>query len=230
MLWWGKQNDIDQYRNKLSRLSLEIRQTESKLQQVGGLRGFKVLLNKHVLVILVGLVTYCYRYGAAYQSVGGVVALLVVLQLCWYKLLQWYGTRLQRKLNRLQDLHERTVEQLKQDTKFQETSALLQRFQQGEDALLVIDDEIKAREEKLLQLKQEIAQCDTKEEKDKWFDKVIGVMAGGNDLLIKCKCTECGSFRGLYRYVNEPIQYQCFQCHTILDERAPQTVDIKEHT
>lgn len=219
MFWWGRDKSIEQYRDQLSRLSLEIHKTDERLKYMHGLHGFRVILNRHVLGVLVALAAYCYKYGVGYNYMGVLVGVLVLVQLCWYKIVKMYSEHLLRKLNQLQDLHERTVEQLKTDTNFQETSALLQRFQQGDDALLVIDNEIKAREEQLSQLKQEIAQCATKEEKDQWFDKLIGVMAGGNDLLIKCKCTECGSFKGLYRYVNEPIQYQCFQCHAIVDER-----------
>ena len=53
-----------------------------------------------------------------------------------------------------------------------------------------------------------------------WLDKIVGLMSGGDEILVKVLCPKCKKFNGLYKYVNEPIEYRCIDCDMEVHEIA----------
>ncbi|GCE97339.1 hypothetical protein ZYGM_004894 [Zygosaccharomyces mellis] len=134
---------------------------------------------------------------------------------------QWQRGRQTRKLSRLRASHQQKLNKLKDETNFHATNSIIQRFSQGEDqtedAMLLMDEEIGKKYHELKKLQEELNQfrqtdnSKDQRERDKWFDKVLNVLAGG-DIPRPIVCTQCHKHSGAYCVGNAPLAYICPLC------------------
>ncbi|CCD24643.1 Lnp1p NDAI_0D03290 [Naumovozyma dairenensis CBS 421] len=256
----SKKTLIQRYTEDLSHITSQIHALESSLQRRQAvLDHFQSQLTFYGLSAIVCLASAAYYYSSSYSENEGntewvwitVLVLGVILLgfLKWvsYKLEGWYKERQDKKLSKLRATHSKKLESLKRETQFHETNSIIQRFSSGsnqdDDAMVLMDEQLSAKYDEFNQLKNELNKLqkdnefvNNKEKSDVWFDKVIGILAGGNDLnntIRPIVCSNCKRHTGAYRLLNKPLQYVCPVCGCKLDEtiknqheeREPSAVD-----
>lgn len=233
----SKDHIITKYTKDLAAITARIHYLESKLKRNHELLDiWKHRINIYALSILVLVVSSVYF---SYQnSIKAFLTLLIGIfiivgfRCLLIKTVKYRGERLSEKLSKALASHQDKLEELKRETNFYSTSSIIQRFTSGEtksnDALTLMDEELGSKYNELNNLKQELAQLKhdsfgksssvAKEETDKWFDKLINILSGGDIVedsrmqLIVCKA--CKKNAGCYAFVNILWKYTCPHCGT----------------
>ncbi|EDO18801.1 hypothetical protein Kpol_1028p77 [Vanderwaltozyma polyspora DSM 70294] len=183
---------------------------------------------------------YCYWYFKDQKLliiISVLASIIVVIFAKWslIKLNSIVRNRRNKQLSVLRGLHQEKLEKLKEDTNFNATNSIIQRFSSGEnqseDMVLLLNEEINDKykelnevKEELISLKKNDAIMNDKEERDKWFDRIIGIVAGGNEVTKPIVCPKCSKHFGLFR-MDRPIKYKCPECGNIIDEINNQEVN-----
>lgn len=229
MIWLrGKQKTtVERYTEELTNITSQIHQLDKKLKSSEESNDkLQSQLNYYGLATAVLAFSYkywiCeYRFPSAMglAIVPLVVTGLIKVIASWIN--QWLKERQIRKLDSLRALHQEKLNKLKEETNFHATSSVIQRFSQGEDqtddAVLLMDEEIGKKYRELQELQQELNQfrktgnADDKKERDKWFDKVLNVLAGG-DIPRPIICSQCHKHCGAYHLADASMVYVCPLC------------------
>lgn len=236
---WGsgsKKTLVQRYTDDLSQITTEIHELDRKLrtsQQVMDYLQSELTYYGSGLTISVFAYSY-WRWDGNWfglaASVAASLVLLVLIKYTAYKAGQWNRNRQSRKLAKLRASHQEKLERLKEETNYHATSSIIQRFSQGEDqsedAMILMDEELRNKYKELSQLKEELAhfkqddRLQDKKERDKWFDKVINALAGGdtvNKMFLPIICPECKVQTGVYHLGNLAFKYVCPQCGCSID-------------
>lgn len=155
------------------------------------------------------------------------VAAFVLLKWTLNKWFEYSAQRTVRKLDKLRAEHQDKLEALKQKTHFYSTNSLIQRFSSGEhqaeDAVTLMDEEVRSKHEELSKLQRELEGFKSHEntqesqvQREKWFDKVLDVISGGdlklNSQMKPIVCSECGKHAGSYSIGGTQLHYVCPFC------------------
>ncbi|SCV99347.1 LAFE_0A01178g1_1 [Lachancea fermentati] len=223
---------IKEYTKDLASITSKIHQLDQSLKRKDVTQSkWQRRLNLHGMsaIVLLNAVNYI--------QIGSrqIFALYAVLSIAFFILLKWLlrcwfnfsNERTIKKLDQLKVDHQEKLENLKQKTHFYSTNSLIQRFssgeQQSEDAITLMDEEMKNKHEELDKLQKELENLkkqgdssESQEQREKWFDKVLGVLSGGDiqlDRQIKpIVCAECGKSTGCYTVLGAPLKYVCPLC------------------
>ncbi|CAB4254418.1 similar to Saccharomyces cerevisiae YHR192W Putative protein of unknown function [Maudiozyma barnettii] len=242
---WDKRTVVQRYTQDLSQITGEIHALEKSLQRgQDTINRIQSRLTTYGLMGSGAVMAYVYMermfpYWSNFVSLIAtfIACVAVLMSLKWLASLIYgkYQTYQQRKLNKLKAIHQKKLNELKKETNFHETNSIIQRFSSGEDqsddAMILIDDELKEKYSELQNLKNELEALKhnenqtglNKEEKDVWFDKVIGVLAGGNDLDKLPKpivCPNCQKHSGAYRILGKPLLFICPYCQYKIGENT----------
>ncbi|KAG0668644.1 hypothetical protein C6P45_004543 [Maudiozyma exigua] len=245
LLFRDKRTVVQRYTQDLSQITSDIHILEKNLQR-GQLTNDSIQssLSKYGIAIIVLILSYLYvnptkcfsNWTQSIRlSVVCVIGIVVLILIKWISsyLYGKYQSYQYKKLNKLKGIHQKKLNELKKETNFHETNSIIQRFSSGEDqsedAMILIDEELKDKYVELTNLKKELEMLKQKDdnkklnrdEKDVWFDKVIGVLAGGNDLDNLPKpiiCPNCQKHSGAYRILGKPILYICPYCQFKIGE------------
>ncbi|CAI4052178.1 hypothetical protein N7582_005385 [Saccharomyces uvarum] len=172
---------------------------------------------------------------------------LILVKWTLTKLYALYNNNRLRKLSKLRAVHQKKLEKLKEETHYNATSSIIQRFSSGDDqnddAMVFLDDELNAKYQELNNLKTELEKFKKqshveglkKEDSDAWFDKIIGLIAGGNELsstnslspFKKIVCPECHWKSSCYRLGDRPILFVCPQCNHRVDEEKERQAAVE---
>lgn len=259
LLFRDKRTVVQRYTQDLSQITSDIHILEKNLQR-GQLTNDSIQssLSKYGIAIIVLILSYLYVNPTKWfsnwtqsirLSVVCVIGIVVLILIKWISsyLHGKYQSYQYKKLNKLKGIHQKKLNELKKETNFHETNSIIQRFSSGEDqsedAMILIDDELKDKYVELTNLKKELEMLKQKDdnkklnrdEKDVWFDKVIGVLAGGNDLDNLPKpiiCPNCQKHSGVYRILGKPILYICPYCQFKIGENdeTVETLSKKDET
>ncbi|SMN19136.1 similar to Saccharomyces cerevisiae YHR192W LNP1 Putative protein of unknown function [Maudiozyma saulgeensis] len=245
LLSWDKRTVVQRYTQDLSQITGEIHVLEKNLQQ-GQITINRIQSQLTTYGLMVSGVVMAYVYMERifpYWSVPVcltmtfISCIIMLLSLKWLFSLMYgkYQTYQNKKLNKLKAIHQKKLNELKKETNFHETNSIIQRFSSGEDqsedAMILVDDELKEKYSELQNLKNELESLKQKEnqtglnkdEKDVWFDKVIGVLAGGNNLDNLPKpivCPNCKKYSGAYRIIGKPLLFICPYCQYKIGENT----------
>ncbi|CCK72884.1 Lnp1p KNAG_0M00310 [Huiozyma naganishii CBS 8797] len=229
-LFGSRKGVVQRYTEDLVRIAAQIEDVEQQLKSLDRrVSRWRRSVSSYGASLTALYASYMYYTSGAQWMLALAALLAGTLVLVLYNLgmrsgAGWIRSYKMRRLAQLRGKHESTVDKLKEETQFNATSSLLQRFQNGDDALQVVDTELSLKYDELQQLKDELTQLQTgkqqatKEQNDVWFDKVIGLLAGGNDVqgmphIEKVVCPECDRFAGLYRLPKGDWQYMCPFCN-----------------
>ena len=248
---------VQRYTQDLSEITGEIHSLEKKLMRSQAtanhiqsqltMYGLSLTVLVAAYVYATGILPRLTRVNAVACAFLGCVVLLIVVKWTASQLSGRYERYQQRKLSKLKAVHQKKLNELKKETNFHETNSIIQRFSSGDDqtddAMILIDDELKDKYTELQTLKTELELVKQKNdktgldkaEKDVWFDKVIGVLAGGNDLgnlPTPVVCPNCKKHAGAYRIAGKPMLYVCPYCQFRLGENIDPTspVETNEET
>lgn len=230
-LSWGnkrKTNIILSYTEELNKLSIQIKSIEKKLNDRRPYIRYFHLYGLPLLLSLTYYYIHKYVYRSTEYSQGNlscwtIYIIITVIIYCviiyiLLKLISWERKYYTDKLSKLRSQYDDTLNQFKEDTQFNESISMLQRFNGGIDQMELVNEELKGKYEELNKLRLEIDKLKHKSgssdngDNTLWLDKIVGLMSGGDDILVKVLCPKCKKFNGLYRYVNEPIEYRCIDC------------------
>lgn len=132
---------------------------------------------------------------------------------------QWRTNCAQRQLAKLKARHQHQLDKLKEETNYHAASALIQRFSSGEDgsddAAILMDEELQAKARELRDLQQQLSKLQQEDSPDRaaWFDKVIELVAGSDDLPQRIVCSKCGAHTGAYKLTRtQAVPYVCPEC------------------
>lgn len=207
-------NLVSEYTRDLNGLTLRIKSLEGKLKDSKQNWTYHRWFHLYVLPIVLGLLYYYSNMWCISLWICGGVTLAGYLMINYglWKFQKFQQIRYERKLSLLHTQYDEKLNQFKQESHYNEAHSMLNRFGQGEDQSVIMDDELQSKYDELKDLTSQIDQLKGKEDKQIWLDKVVGLIAGGTDLLVKIVCPECHHSTGCYRYVNEPIDYKCIEC------------------
>ncbi|CAI4039565.1 hypothetical protein SMKI_08G2330 [Saccharomyces mikatae IFO 1815] len=244
---WGSQNDKDfvtKYTADLSQITSQIHQLDVALKKSQSiLNQWQSNLTFYGIAFTALALSYVYwEYHGfwPYLVITTVLCLgsLILVKWALTKLYAFYNNNRLRKLGKLRAVHQKKLEKLKEETHYNATSSIIQRFSSGEDqnddAMVLLDDELNAKYQELNNLKAELEKFKKeshieglkKEDSDAWFDKIIGALAGGNELnstnslspFRKIICPQCHQRSDCYRLANKPIVFICPHCSHRTDE------------
>lgn len=216
----GRDKDlVVEYTKDLNALSIQIKSFEKKLN---GKRSYFWYFHIYVLPLCLSVVYYyCRHYDDTREClvswVGFIIGYILIIYLIW-KLKIWERQYYTRRISTLRSQYDKKLNEFKSKSQFNEASSMLQRFGGGTDVVESVNEELEGKYDELNKLKLQIDKLKNQEDKNAWFDKVVGVIAGGDDLLVKLICPKCHQHRGLYRYVNEPIRYKCIECGFVISD------------
>lgn len=245
----NKKSLVEKYTEDLSQITSKIHEIENKLRKTQDKVDY---LQYNITYYGSGLTFSLFAYVfwnfkenkmAIFVSTFTCIFLIIICKLGTNKASTILRNKRNIQLGKLRALHQKKLEKLKEDTNFNATNSIIQRFssgeQQSDDIMLLLGDEINDKykelavlKEELIKLKESDSLMKNKEERDKWFDKVIGIIAGGNDLNSFSKpilCPKCSKHFGSYRIGDKPIKYICPACGWKLDELEP-TADVSHGT
>ncbi|CAR26382.1 hypothetical protein ZYGR_0H01900 [Zygosaccharomyces rouxii] len=229
MMWLrGKRKTlVEKYTEELTDITSQIHQLDQKLKSSQEASDkLQSQLNYYGLAtaaLVLGYMHMIYHSVLPYSIASAIatLALAGLIKSLASKIDQWQRERQSRRLNRLRASHQQKLNKLKEETNFHATNSVIQRFSQGEDqtedAMLLMDDEIVKKYQELKNLQEELNQfrktgnSKDKQERDKWFDKVLNVLAGG-DIPRPIVCTQCHKHSGAYTVGDGPLVYICPLC------------------
>lgn len=204
----GKKNLVEKYTRDLNTLSVNIKTLEGRLNSK---RPYTLWF--HIYIIPLALSAVYYFYGLKDKTVwGGIFIGYLLISYCLWILSSWETQYYTRKISKLRSQYDDKLNKFKQETQFNEANSMLQRFSNGTDQVEVVNEELQGKYNELNKLKSEIDKLKDQDDKNAWFDKVVGIVSGGNDLLVKVICPQCHKTTGLYRYINEPVEFKCIEC------------------
>lgn len=203
-----KKNLVVEYTKDLNALSIDIKTLESRLSSK---RPYILWFHLYILPLVLSGVYYLYGVHN-YMVWSGTVIGYIVINYCIWKFVLWQRQYYTRKISKLRSQYDDKLNKFKQETQFNEANSMLQRFSGGTDQVEVVNEELEGKYTELNKLKSQIDKLKDQDDKNAWFDKVVGIVAGGNDLLVKVVCPKCHKAPGLYRYVNEPVEFKCIEC------------------
>ncbi|CAI5058446.1 BEM_collapsed_G0026600.mRNA.1.CDS.1 [Saccharomyces cerevisiae] len=229
--------DLSQITSQIHHLDVALKKSQSILSQ------WQSNLTFYGIAFTVLALSYTYWEYHGYRPYLVVTALLCIGSLILFKwaltkLYAFYNNNRLRKLAKLRAIHQKKLEKLKEETHYNATSSIIQRFSSGEDqnddAMVLLDDELNAKYQELNNLKTELEKFKKeshvkglkKEDSDAWFDKIISVLAGGNELdstsslspFKKIICPQCHWKSNCYRLASKPIIFICPHCNHKIDE------------
>ncbi|GAV52361.1 hypothetical protein ZYGR_0AG03520 [Zygosaccharomyces rouxii] len=229
MMWLrGKQKTlVERYTEELTNITSQIHQLDRKLKSSqeasDNLQSQLTYYGLATSVLVLSYMHWIYRCFLPYSILSAIttLALTGLIKSLASRASQWQRERQSRKLSRLRASHQQKLNKLKEETNFHATNSVIQRFSQGEDqtddAMLLMDEEIGKKYQELKKLQDELNQfrktgsSKDKQERDKWFDKVLNVLAGG-DIPRPIVCTQCHKHSGAYCVGDAPLAYICPLC------------------
>lgn len=233
----SKKTLVQKYTDDLSHITSQIHELDGKLKRsqvsMDNLQSQLTYYGSGLIISLFAFLYWEYNGNWFVVFTGFVIGVFVTALSKWsaYKVYQWIRERQSLKLGKLRAVHQEKLEKLKEETNYHATNSIIQRFSQGEDqsedAMLLMDEELKSKYEELNVLKDELAQfrqndsLKDKQERDKWFDKVINALAGGdniNGMSRPIVCNKCKRQTGAYRMGNRPLQFVCPFCGWSINE------------
>ncbi|SCV01654.1 LAME_0G17634g1_1 [Lachancea meyersii CBS 8951] len=239
---------IKQYTQDLARITSQIHQLDMSLKQkdVGKSKWHKrCYIHGSGLLALFNAVLYVQLADKHFIIASLVVSLIVFLALKWGidKWYEFFTQRTLRKVERLRAQHQEKLEALKQKTHFYSTNSLIKRFSSGqhqeEDAMTLMDEEMKSKYEELTKLKRELADFqkqgnsqESQVQRDKWFDKVLDIISGG-DVKLESQlkpviCGNCKRHAGSYTVSGMRLQYVCPLCNWRYDSDKSDRKDVEK--
>ncbi|CAL9736919.1 endoplasmic reticulum junction formation protein lunapark [Monosporozyma servazzii] len=217
-----KKNLVVEYTKDLNALSIDIKTLESRLSSK---RPYIFWFHLYILPLVLSGVYYFYGLNN-YIVFVSVLMGYIVINYCIWKFGLWQRQYYTRKISKLRSQYDDKLNKFKQETQFNEANSMLQRFSGGTDQVEVVNEELEGKYTELNKLKFQIDKLKDQDDKNAWFDKVVGIVAGGNDLLVKVVCPQCHKSTGLYRYINEPVDFKCIECgFEIHDEQQSKLKD-----
>lgn len=250
---FGRERDdkklIKRYTKDLTSLTGKIHEFENRLKgNEENLKTYQAFISYYfsgALAITAALIYYRYSLKFALLSIFVGFQLILVTRILLNKWFEFLSRRYGNNLNKLKSLHQEKMEELKDKTNFYYTSSLIQRFSSGDtgsdDLMLLMDDEVKSKREQLEKLKDELEALRSKEDtekqddaeaRDKWFDKVVGLLSGGDESstlqksLTLIVCPQCKQSHGCYGVRGVPYQYICPNCK--FEIKSNKTADVSE--
>ncbi|AMD22103.1 HGL237Wp [Eremothecium sinecaudum] len=240
----SKEQVISKYTKNLASITSRIHDLEVRLKNNDSLYdAWNKRLNFYGISFLVLVVTVVHakekNMALTMMAIVGSILLILGLKKMFAALIDYRRSRISGKLDIARAAHQETLEELKKETNFYSTNSLIQRFSSGEsqseDALLLMDEELSSKYKELNNLKNELAQLkeqangmvtsDTQEVTDKWFDKVLGVLSGGDVpsslSIVPIKCQKCGYHAGCYISPNWAWKYVCPMCAFYQENKQP---------
>ncbi|CCH61533.1 hypothetical protein TBLA_0E04810 [Henningerozyma blattae CBS 6284] len=229
MFFRKKKPVLEQYTNDLKTITKTIHKLENKLRRK---RYFNDNLNLYILwygslvILLCQCLLYFYYHTTSFKinclSIFISIIILYLLRLLLFKINEWSIKRYSLKLVSLKERHQLKINELKNETNFNMTNIIINRFSSGdskaEDAIELIDDELKEKKLQLENLEKNLRLLESQKDKlseDKWFDKVISTLAGGNDInnmFVPEVCKKCGCFNGVFKLANREVHWVCPDC------------------
>ncbi|KAL3229158.1 hypothetical protein RNJ44_02245 [Nakaseomyces bracarensis] len=241
MLWFSKKSLVQRYTADLSQITQQIHELDKSIKnrqaKVDRLQGQITYLGITATMVVMAYVHL--EYGNMLLSCGsGVGSIFVLVLFKWfmYRLYAKYHQYKLRRLARLRGEHQKKLDKLKEETNFNATHSIIQRFSSGEtqseDAVILMDEEISKKygelnelQKQLTELKQNEAKLKDPKERDVWFDKVLGVLSGGDEMAPRpIICPQCSEHTGAYRLVNRPLRYVCPNCSFKIEEKVEEEV------
>lgn len=232
-----KKTLVQKYTDDLSHITSQIHELDGKLKRsqvsMDDLQSQLTYYGSGLIISVFAFLYWKYNGNWFIVITGFVISIFFTALSKWsaYKVYQWIRERQSRKLGKLRAIHQEKLEKLKEETNYHATNSIIQRFSQGEDqsedAMQLMDEELKSKYEELNNLKDELAQfrqndsLKDKQERDKWFDKVINALAGGdnvNGVPRPIVCNNCKRQSGAYHLGNRPLQYICPFCAWSVNE------------
>lgn len=227
----SKKTLVQRYTDDLSQITTQIHELDGKLNRsqktMDKLQSYLTYYGVAYLICVLAYLYWTTKGKWVLLAVGMIVCVLLLglIKYSAYRTYLWFRSRQSRKLGKLRALHQKKLEKLKEETNYHATNSIIQRFSQGEDhsedALLLMDEELKNKYKELSNLKEELAQfrqddrLKDKKERDKWFDKVINAVAGGDSvsgMFLPIVCPKCKGQTGLYHLGNRAFKYVCPLC------------------
>lgn len=223
---------IKQYTQDLATITSKIHQLDQLLKRKDATKARwhrRCNLHGTSALALVNAIFYVQLEDKHFILISIIVSIVMFILLKW-TLNRWFEFSTQRtvsRLTRLRAQHQEKLEALKQKTHFYSTNSLIQRFSSGEhqaeDAMTLMDEEMKTKYEELGALQKELESFqkhenteDSQAQREKWFDKVLDVISGG-DLKLESQvkptvCGSCGKHTGSYSIAGTRLQYVCPLC------------------
>ncbi|AQZ15669.1 LNP1 (YHR192W) [Zygosaccharomyces parabailii] len=222
-----KKTLVERYTEELTSITSQIHRLDQKLkssQQASDKLQWQLGFYGAIIALSVSVYVHFY-YASVWlyplASAGATFVFVVLTKGVASRVDQWTRERQARQLDSLRALHQQTLNKLKEETNFHATNSVIQRFSQGEeqsdDAMLLMDEEIGKKYQELKDLQEELNQfrragnSKDKQERDKWFDKVLNVLSGG-DIPRPIICQKCKKQSGAYRVGTGPLIYICPLC------------------
>lgn len=242
MFWFSRKSLVQRYTADLSQITQQIHELDKSIKngqaRVGKLQGQITYLGITATMVIIAYVHLEYRNTLVSGGSGiGSIAVLVLLKWLVYRLYAKYHQYKLRKIAHLRGVHQKKLDKLKEETNFNATHSIIQRFSSGEtqseDAVILMDEEISKKynelndlQKQLTELKQNESKLKDPKERDVWFDKVLGVLSGGDEMAPRpIICPQCKEHTGAYRLVNRPLKYVCPNCSFKIDEQVQQEVE-----
>ncbi|QLG73067.1 hypothetical protein HG535_0E01510 [Zygotorulaspora mrakii] len=233
----SKKTLVQRYTDELSEITSQIHDLDRKLEKsqlyIDRLQSHLTYYGAAITICTFAYLYWKYEDNWIYVIVGIVTTILLIGICKWgtYRVHDFIRRNQSKKLARLRARHQEKLEKLKEETNYHATNSIIHRFSggddQSEDTLKLMDEELKGKYEELNDLKKELAQLrnddtlKTQTERDKWFDKVINAIGGGNDfskMMVPIVCGNCRAQTGSYRMLNRPLNYACPICGWIINE------------
>ncbi|SCU92426.1 LAFA_0F10374g1_1 [Lachancea sp. 'fantastica'] len=230
---------IKQYTQDLARITSQIHELDKRLKQKDAGKSLwhkRFYLHGSGILALLNAVLYAQLNDKHFVIASLIMSVVIIIALKsgvdrWY---DFSRQRTMRKVERLRAQHQEKLETLKQKTHFYSTNSLIKRFSSGqqeeEDAVTLMDEEMKTKYEELSKLKRELADFqkqgnphESEAQRDKWFDKVLDVISGGemktDSQLKPVVCQKCKKHAGSYTVPGAALQYVCPLCNWRYDSK-----------
>nr|CAO98814.1 hypothetical protein [Nakaseomyces delphensis] len=247
MFWFSKKSLVQRYTADLSQITQQIHELDQSIKNrqasVGKLQGQITYMGITFIMVLVAYVHL--EYHNTIISSGCAICSLVILILFKWLVYRLYAKYHQYKLKRLaylRGVHQKKLDKLKEETNFNATHSIIQRFSSGEtqseDAMILMDEEMSKKynelnelQKQLTELRQNESKLKDPKERDVWFDKVLGVLSGGDEMAPRpIICPQCNEHTGAYRLANRPLRYVCPNCSFKIEEQVLQPEEVKKET
>lgn len=242
----NKKTLVERYTEELSQITGQIHDLELRLKRgQDSMDTFQYQLLYYgtaLTVLVVSAIYWYYPTDKVFLCIGFGSSCMVVLfsKMMAYRMNDWLRSRQTKQLASLRSQHQKKLEKLKEETNFHATSSIIQRFSSGEnhseDAMVILDEELNNKYKEVQSLTEELDKLrhdellGDKGERDKWFDKVVGVLAGGdniNSIPRPVICGNCKKHTGAYRLGKVPLNYVCPSCGWRVNE-IPENVNSDE--
>ncbi|KAJ9573165.1 putative integral membrane zinc-ribbon metal-binding protein [Nakaseomyces glabratus] len=245
MFWFrDKRTLVQRYTADLAQITTQIHDLDKSIkhgsERVARLQRQVTYFGLSAITLLGSYMFLNYTPAITVIAMAGAVAIVVIVKLLLSKMYQVYHQYRIKKLSQLRGLHQKKLDKLKEETNYNATSSIIQRFSSGEtqseDAVILMDEEISKKYNELTELQKQLTELKQNEkklmdpkERDVWFDKVLGVLSGGDEMAPKpIICTNCNEHCGAYRLLNRPLKYVCPNCGIKIDETAKMEQAVNE--